>query len=146
MTAIVMNTMNAAVSEHDIDFQSLTPTHFGSANGLYELGGDTDNELAIDARAMLPETDMGSDFKKGVGAIYFHMTGPAGSAAQLLVKTKVEEFAYEFPVREKGVSRGVPGKGIKEPYLALGFANLDGADFRIDQIEADVIGSQTRRI
>ena len=37
MTAIVMNTITRAVGEYDWEFESITPTHAGSALALYQL-------------------------------------------------------------------------------------------------------------
>jgi hypothetical protein len=79
--------------------------------------------------------------------VYLGMKGDEASAGTLLVKLE-DDTEYEYPVavRAGGISRGVPGKGISEQYLALGYANVDGADFRIDNIQADVAASETRRL
>lgn len=154
MTAIVMNTLNAAVTEYDWAFQSLTPVHAGDATGLYVLGGPTDAGQPIPARAVAPVSNLGSSLKKALGDAYLSLQGPRDSAGQLLVRTVsydeddtevIEEWAYDLPVRSAGVSRATPGKGIRANKLALGYANLDGADFRLDRIEADVLESKAKR-
>lgn len=146
MTAIVMNTLTGAVTEHSIEFQSLTANRFGSENGLFSLGGADDNGEQIEARFVTPRSSLGSPNLKGVGFVYFAMTGDAGSSGQLLVQDdEGEEYAYEFALRDKGASRARAGQGLRENTLAIGFANLDGADFRIDSIEADITDSKTRR-
>ena len=56
MTAIVMNTLTGAVSEHNLDFNSMTQAHAANASGLYTLGGDTDNGVSIVAEIVTGET------------------------------------------------------------------------------------------
>lgn len=146
MTAIVMNTLTGAVTEHALDFQSLTPTHYGSATGLFERGGDDDNGMAIEARFMMPRSDLGSAALKGVTHVYVGLRGTDGSFGQVLVEDDAgEEYAYDLELPDTGISRATPGRGLRENTLGLGFANLDGADFRIDLYEADVSESKTRR-
>jgi hypothetical protein len=64
----------------------------------------------------------------------------------LLVQGAVAAYAYTFPVRASGESRAKPGRGIRENYLAFGYTNTDGADFRLDRIEVSVIPAETRRV
>ena len=60
MNTIACNTLTGAVSEYTgFGFQSLTPTHAGSANGLFALGGDTDAGLPIVANIRLPREGEG---------------------------------------------------------------------------------------
>jgi hypothetical protein len=143
--AIVMNTLTGAVSEYDnFEFQSITPTHAGSATGLFSLGGSTDLGALIVAEVMTGKTLFGPSVKKFVDLVYFAMRGSGISA--LLVQGAVAAYAYTFPVRASGESRAKPGRGIRENYLAFGYTNTDGADFRLDRIEVSVIPAETRRV
>jgi hypothetical protein len=152
MTAIVMNTRNAAVTEHDIAFQSITPTHAGDATGLYQLGGATDGEGGEDPQQITAQflghrSNLGSPKVKKLGAVYLSLQGDESSEGELIVQLEDgTEYGYLVAVRAAGVSRGVPGKGISQNYLALGYRNVDGADFMVDGLEPDIVETKTRRL
>lgn len=143
--AIVMNTLTGAVSEYDnFQFQSITPTLAGSATGLFALGGSTDVGSPIVSQVLSGKTLFGTSTKKFLDLVYFSLTGSGISS--LIVQGAVAAYAYTFPVRPAGESRAKPGRGIRENYLAFGYSNTDGADFRLDRIEVKVNTSQTRRV
>lgn len=143
--AIVMNTLTGAVSEYDnFQFQSITPTLAGSATGLFALGGDTDLGLPIVSHVLTGKTLFGPSVKKFLDLIYFSLLGSGTSS--LIIQGAVAAYVYTFPVRAPGESRARPGRGIRENYLAFGYSNTDGADFRLDRIEVLVNASQNRRV
>jgi len=142
MTTIVMNTLKAAVTHYDWSFQSITPTRAADGANLYALGGDTDAGAPIDAEVRTGRTAVGS--RSAVEEVYYGMAG-AGTA-RCVVEGISGVFSYPFPVRAQGGSRGVPGKGVRESYLAFGFGNTAGADFRLDVIAPVIVKSNTRRI
>lgn len=145
MNAIVVNTLSAAVTEYtNFEFHSITPTHAGSATGLFEFGGDLDLDLPIVAVVNTALKLRSDTMKKSVESVYFAMRG-AGSA-EATVFGKSAQWSYRFPVRTKDESRCVVGRGIYETYLGFGFRNPDGEAFIIDRIEALVHGSSNRRI
>jgi hypothetical protein len=144
MTAIVMNTLTGAVSEYDWTFQSVTPTHAGDASGLYLLGGNLDGTQPIASSIETGKTLCGASVKKRVPMVYLSIRG-AGTGL-LRVFGEILNWSYAFAVRATGQSRAQPGKGIHENYLAFGFENVEGADFTLDRIEADISASQNRRV
>lgn len=145
MSAIVVNTLTGAVSEYaGFDFQSITPTHAGSALGLYELGGDSDAGAPIVAEVVTGTTIWSEIKRKFMDSVYFAMTGSGTST--MTVKTPNAEYEYAFDVRSNGVSRAQPGRGIRENYLAFGYSNTDGADFRLDRIEVPQNPSKNRKV
>lgn len=145
MNAIVCNTLNGAVTEYTRHtFQSITPTHGGSASGLYELGGDTDDGLPIVARMRLPATLRESTLKKLMDMAYLSMHGEG--TAEFTVFGKSEDWTYPFPLRDSGQTRCVVGRGIRENYVGFGLATPDGQAFTLDRIEVLVHASKTRRI
>lgn len=145
MSTIVMNTINAAVTLHDIDAQSVSGDHLGSATGLYLLGAATDNGRKIPARVLGPSNDQGTSRRKSMRHVYFTIKGQANSRGKLLVVADGREYGYPMPVRSSGVSRASPGMGISATRIGLGFANEAGADFQLERIEAEVLES-TRRL
>lgn len=145
MNAIVLNTLTGAVSEYTRhDFQSITPTHAGSATGLYAFGGDTDDGLPIVAEIRLPATLRGSTLKKHLDMVYLSMTGTG--SAQLTVFGKTENWAYQFPLRDSGQTRCKPGGGIRENYLGFGLTTPQGQAFTLDRVEVLLLESKNRRV
>lgn len=139
-----MNTLNGAVTEYDWSLTSITRTHGGSAGGLHLLGSDTDAGQPINAAITTGKLLWGDTIRKFVAYIYFSMVGTGMGRARVV--TRSNTYAYEFPVLADGVSRAKTGRGIRENYLAFGFDNVGGADFRIDLIEPKTAASTTRRI
>ena len=145
MNTIVMNTMTGAVSEYTgFGFQSITPTHAGSATGLFILGGDADAGLPIVAAVTTGKQLWGGTLKKTAQMVYFSLKGSGTST--MTVTGENASYSYPFPVRDTGQSRCKPGLGIRENYLAFGYSNTDGADFQLDRIEVLVAESKTRRV
>ncbi len=145
MNTIVCNTLNGAVSEYTRhDFQSITPTHAGSATGLYAFGGDTDDGLPIVSEIRLPPTLRESTLKKHLDMVYLSMTG--GGNAQLTVFGKTQGWTYQFPLRDSGQTRCKPGGGIRENYLGFGLATPQGQAFTLDRVEVLLLESKNRRV
>jgi hypothetical protein len=142
MTTIVMNTLTGAVTEYDWAFQSITPEHAGSADGLFTLGGDTDDGAEIEAE--LRGSKAGGTAKQGLGNVYLAVQGEG--AGRLIVAGQSSEWEYPVTVRASGVSRARPGHGISENYLTLGYRNVAGAAFRLDRIDAEVYESNHGRL
>lgn len=142
---IVMNTLTGSVSEYaTFDFDSITETHAGSATGLYMLGGDTDNGVAIVAEVITGKPLWDDQRKKRLDMVWLSMKGEG--VAELIVRGENDEWRYDFPVRASGQSRAKPGLGIRENYLAFGFSNPGGEQFTLDQISVSVVQSNIRRV
>ena len=145
MNTIVMNTLSGAVSEYDnFAFQSITPTHGGSATGLFDLGGDTDLGLPIVANILTGKTLFGGSQKKFLDMAYLSIKGDG--VGTFTVKGEIVSYDYPVLVRQTGEGRAKPGRGIRENYLAFGYSNADGADFQLDRMEVAVEPSKTRRV
>lgn len=146
MTAIVMNTLTGAVSEYSgFDFHAVTPTQAGTATSLYTFGGDTDAGVPIVGRFETGKTLWGSALKKRVEVVYFG-TPVGGGLGTLTVQGDASTYQYEVTMRPQGMSRGKPGKGIRESYLAFGFSKQDGGAFTVDRVEVMIASSNTRRV
>ena len=145
MNAISFNTLTGAVSEYTgFGFQSITPTHAGSATGLFALGGDTDDGRPIVATVTTGKQLWGGSLKKMLQMVYFSLKGSGTST--MTVTGENASYSYPFPVRPDGQSRSKPGMGIRENYLAFGYSNTDGAAFQLDRIEVLVAESKNRRV
>ena len=145
MNAISFNTLTGAVAEYTgFGFQSITPTHAGSATGLFALGGDTDDGRPIVATVTTGKQLWGGSLKKMLQMVYFSLKGSGTST--MTVTGENASHSYPFPVRPDGQSRSKPGLGIRENYLAFGYSNTDGAAFQLDRIEVLVAESKNRRV
>lgn len=142
MTTIVMNTMNGAVTEHALSFQSLSANHGAGDDGLFTLGGHLDDTLPIAARATTGKLLWGDSAKALLSDAYLSMTGTGHG--DFTVHGKALQWPYRFTVLPAGVSRVPLGRGIKENYLAFTYANVGGADFTIDRIEIRTFNAQRR--
>ena len=144
MNTIVVNLKNGAVTEYtNHDFDSLTPTHAGSALGLYAFGGNKDVTAPIVATFKTGKSLWGSSLKKFVDLVFLAITTP--SAGKVLVDGQNTPYGFSFVVDPGGESRCKTGRGIKENYLAFGYTNPNGADFKIDRMEVNVTPSKARR-
>lgn len=145
MNTIVCNTLTGAVSEYTRhNFQSITPTHGGSASGLYRFGGETDDGLPIISSLKLPPTLRENTLKTYLDTVYISMTGEGSAVFTVFGKT--EDWAYPFPLISSGQTRCVPGKGIRENYLGFGLSTPEGQAFTLDRIEVNTQKSNTRRV
>mgnify|MGYP000010404198 FL=1 len=145
MNTIVCNTLNGAVTEYTRHgFQSITPTHSGSATGLYAFGGDTDDGLPIVADIRLPPTLRETTLKKYLGMVYLSMSGEG--CANFTVFGKTQDWTYPFPLRDSGQTRCKPGGGIRENYLGFGLTTPQGQAFTLDRVEVLLLESKTRRV
>lgn len=147
MNTIVMNTLNGAVTEYSrFAFQSITPRLAGSALGLFALGGDTDAGEPIVGRIDTGARDWRIAQLKYVAAAYFSLRQTSGEAVFSVGVEGGRSYQYPMMLRGKGVSRAVPGRGIRENFLSFGFEVPDGQDFVLSGIEVDIRPSNTRRI
>lgn len=145
MNTIVLNTLTGAVSEYTRHaFQSVTPTHAGSATGLYAFGGDTDDGLPIVADIGLPSTLRESTLKQAIAMVYLSMQG--SGEATFTVYGAQQDWSYGFPLRASGQTRCPVGRGIRENYLGFGLSNPDGQAFTLDRVEVLTAQSKTRRV
>ena len=144
IATVVMNTMTGAVSEYTgFDFHAITPTHAGSVNGLYTLGGNLDVAAPIVSQVITGKTLMTGTLKKFIDVLFFALKGSGTSTA--IVQGESAQYTYTFTVTADGESRAKPGRGIRENYMAFGYSNTNGAVFQLDRIEALVAESGTRR-
>jgi hypothetical protein len=124
-------------------FHGITPTHAGSALGLYLLGGDTDDDALIRSRVQTGKLAWGTSLKKLLDKVFFGLLGEGGYT---LFVTGEAEYEYEFAGTASGECRAKPGRGIRDNYLSFGMSNADGQAFQLDSIEVLTATSSTRRV
>jgi hypothetical protein len=146
MTTIVCNLVTAAVTEYDWDHPALSATRLGSDDGLFTLGGDTDDDAAIEAHFDTGVTLREGTLKNRLDEACFTIDAEDGANMLFRVNTADATYEYPFVVRKSGISRAKPGAGIRENLLGFGFSNLDGADFTIERMDVRNLQSKQRRL
>ncbi len=145
MNTITLNTETGAVSEYTgFGFQSVTPTHAGSATGLFAFGGDLDVDQPIAADIGLPATLRDSTLKQAISMVYLSMHGE-GSAV-FTVQGAQQNWDYTFALRASDQTRCPVGRGIRENYLGFGLSTPGGQAFTLDRVEVLTAQSKTRRV
>lgn len=115
-------------------------TYGAKADGIYLLEGDTDAGAAIDAFARGGLTDLGSSKLKRMPSAYMGLT----TSGRMVMKVTVvddagvrQEHWYALEDRPAGalrMGRVKLGRGLKSTYWGFELANVDGADFALDEI------------
>lgn len=143
--AWVVNTAtHAPVKYRNFPFNSFAKIggrYFGAgSDGIYELTGDDDAGEPIQAVLRGGLSDMGTSLLKRMPAMYVGLT----TTGRVVLKVTAinpqgerEEHWYSMEERPAGAlteSRIKIGKGLKSTYWGWELANVDGADFALDQI------------
>jgi len=109
-------------------------------SGLYELGGDTDDGAPINARLKSLMTDMGTSRMKRVRSAYMGYTASGRLVLKLLsvdagqlVETWFE--AHDLEADAPRAQRVQTALGLRSRYWQFELANIDGADFELDELE-----------
>lgn len=121
-------------------------SYFGvAADGLYLLGGTTDNSAAITCKFNTHITDFGAAEKKTiVSARVGGRFGPAATVTLHAGETGQTAYAYTTPRSQLAQNyREKFGRGIKNRYFGVEISTAD--ELEIDQLEFE-INKLTRRI
>lgn len=144
MNTIVMNTRSGAVTEYTgFGFQSITPTHAGSATGLFAIGGNTDAGQPIVASIRTAMSTWETESKKSLSLAWIGLEGTGQFSFQVV--TKLATYTYPAIGNTLGQTRAKAGRGIKSNYLAFGFSNPSGQAFKLDFIHIPITPSENRR-
>jgi len=143
------NTESMRTSEYDNYDYLLLTNAFGkkigvAADGIYELTGDTDNTVDINADVLFGLDSFRTEDLKRVKAV--HLGYRADNSGDLNVQIVVDGEAQirEYIVRHissaSGIKRGraTIAKGLKSRYWQYGIKNVAGADFMIDDLNVYV--------
>jgi hypothetical protein len=119
-----------------------------SDDGIFELTGDTDAGVAIDAAARFGITDMNTSRVKRVEYVYIGARTAKGEKALLLRVTTNETRQRDYGVKAS-ISDGLHttrvelGMGVESRYWQFELRNRGGADFSVDTV--DVLPTPQRR-
>lgn len=112
-----------------------------AADGLYELGGDTDDGDAIKARFRLGMSNLGTGIEKRMPACYLGYRADGCMILKAIV-TEIDgsrsEHWYELRPRGDGSVREGRiqlGRGLKAVFWDFEIANVKGADFELADMQ-----------
>lgn len=149
---VVMNTQTKGhLIYENFGFLSLVKhqgKYYGcNAEGIFELSGNTDNGVAIDASILTGISNLGVDAQKYVPEAHLKVR----CEGQLTVTTTIDELRQPepYPVTFRAGQQGLHSKrckmakGVKGTSWQVEIRNVDGADFDLEKME--LITVPTRR-
>jgi hypothetical protein len=151
--AWVMNTETTAVSWYNnYGFDSIAQTPMGALavgpEGLYLLGGTTDEGETIDAELVTGMTDFGTGRTLRVDGVYLGYT--SNGRVSMSFETLDSGHAPDTYLLEERLasaprtSRIQPGMGRWGRYWRMTFRNVNGAKFEVHDSTVDIAVSQRR--
>lgn len=144
MNTIAMNTMTGSVSHYVLpEGASVQGDLVGAPTGLFQWGGDTDNGAAINCYIETGKKSWDEPRKKLIDIVFVGAKGVG--QAKLTILGEQKSFDYLFQILPDGESRCVPGRGIRENYLAFGLSNTLGRSLQIDRVSVETKMSNLRR-
>lgn len=151
-TAWVLNTESGAVSRYsDFDFNSLASNGgllFGaSADGLYVIAGDKDEDRDVNTDVTTGFMDLGSDMRKRVSDVYFGYTGGQMKATVEAYNGPTDNYTFEDRFREGDAPRNnriKTGRGLTSRYWRISMKNISGDDFKLQDVTLNVAESRRR--
>ncbi len=133
------------------DFRSIVPHKerlFGcNANGIYEVTGTTDDSVAIEASGLSGVSTCGSDTVQFFP--YAYLAGRCEGEMEFTL-TVNESKTISYPVTWGKGTEGVHRKprklagGVKGSQAQIGWRNVDGCDFYLQQVELETVPTHMR--
>lgn len=127
-TNLVTGEMTEYTNHDFLAFGRLGARWFGlRSNGIYELGGSTDNGTRIDCSATTHPNALGAaDRNKTVHTAYLEAGSESIAVAPVCDDTPVGTFY--------GTDRVTLARGAKGRYWGFTFANVGGTEFRLQSV------------
>lgn len=116
-------------------------TYGTTADGIFELSGDSDDGTNIEAVVGFGKLDFGEEAIKHIPTAY------VGAKSDDKLLLRVESYQYRARAFDDAMKRQRfdLGKGLRAAYFDIELYNTAGADFEIDSLSA-VILKTARRI
>ena len=150
--AWVLNTETGGLATYD-NFQFTSMAEYGgiiyatSSDGVFALVGDSDVGRPIAAELKTGFLDFGRDRTKRLSDVYI---GYTGGQLELDAETYDQpQEVYTYPLEEREAiaprnNRLKIGKGLSSRYWRFAYRNIDGADFQVYDVSAEVATSKRR--
>lgn len=143
---VVMNTENKAITEYmNFNFNSMARAGVdrylaAKADGIYKLGGDTDDTAEISAHITTKMFDFGADTFKRMDRAYLGVRNDGELVLKVVTRnTDGEKHENWYELEETSptlrTQRVKIGKGLKSHFWQFTLINKQGSDFELDSIE-----------
>lgn len=144
-TGVVLNVDNKANSEYQgFDFNSMCSfngeSYAARYDGIYRIGGDSDNGVNISSVLRFGITDFGMRTHKRVPEAYLGLRNDGGMVLKVNTRDRedgqLKQYWYEMAQSNEPLNqrRTKFGKGLKAVYWQFELVNQKGADFELDHI------------
>lgn len=131
--------LGASVMLEGFGFNSFTQfqgQYYGARkDGLYVLGGDTDDGAPILSYVSLPKANFGSAKMKRVPFAYLGAAANGTMVLRVVVNGVPYHYSVRNPTTDMAEQRVAIGQGLKSNYWNFELLNPDGADFSLDTIK-----------
>lgn len=154
-TGYSMNTLNAAMSENtNFNFNSFASpgglTLAAGKEGIYLLGGDTDQGNPIPASVRLGLTDFGTSVLKHVPNAYVGYTADGRLVMKVTTTDGGKKKENWYGLAPRVADSPIEGrfdvvKGLVARYWGFEVVNVDGADFELDSLKVWPMQVQRRK-
>lgn len=144
MTTWTINAETGASAKYsNHDFTGYSDELACRADGIYLLGGDSDDGEPIAATVSLGVQLLGSTMQKTVQYVYL------GTSGNMAVRITANGQTFTYPLRTHNplltTQRADCGRGLKATHILLELVNVEGADFDLASVQL-MIANLTRRI
>ncbi len=147
---VVINTRNFANTEYaDWNFNSLCffkGKYFGTDGAkIYELTGDSDNNVNIDATLSLGNYDLFTRVRKYIREIWLTLKNTG--ALQIKLEQGSDIYYKDTQIASTDIheERVKVGRGMRDRFGKVTISNVDGSDFDLESINIMVDPSKKRR-
>lgn len=151
---IAMNLKTGAITEYEsFAFNSMIEwdgAYYGANDsGIFQISGDLDDTVEIDAYARTARTDHESDITKRASDVYLLATSAKRMVFRVIADGEAATvYEYSVPTNLHTGMDAVKsdlGRGLRARYFQYEFANVDGADFECDGFDVVVEAQERRR-
>jgi len=140
----VMNLENAAVSKYEnFNFNSISPNYACGADGIYLLGGTSDNGTAINGFAETGKLDFKTSQLKRALDVY-----AAKDGGKVTVNVKADDTDIPYTLRATDKLETVKAnlaRGVKDRVFQFKISNVEGSQASVSDVEVN-LESLSRKI
>lgn len=145
MNTTVLNLESLAVTEYTTPFTGVSDDFECTATGLFKVGGDTDNGVAITPSFSFGLLLSESGRLRRAKYLYLHGTGDLGMTATV-TDGRGNSYSYDALFRHGRASRFTLGAGLRDGYLKIAVSSAGSAPFIIDRASFETSESTNRRL
>ena len=145
MNTTVFNLETLAVTEYSTPFTGVSDDFECTADGLFKVGGNTDDGVAITPSFAFGMLILESTRLRRAKYLYVHGTGGLAMTATV-TDGQGDTYSYDSLFRHGRAARFTLGAGIREGYLKVALRSAGDLPFIIDRLSFETPESVNRRL